>query len=155
MEQRKISYHRQFKVKGVTFPCSLDSSWNRQDILQLIIPKFEKLRLQEFEYKGEPAYYIVSSTHDLDIGTVPADVVPRIKKYENRDYELQLIELDSFYNERDERIYYAKVQFIVYSDAPVQNKQDISCNMTSSKINELKEKNSKASFFKRYFGLGK
>ena len=111
--KKTVSYHRIFNVSGVTFDCALGVG-ERQYVLRRCKMK-DKLYLKEFEYKGEPAYYIVREKENLDIGCVPADIVPIIEKYKDRNYEVIFNKLDLIEKE-DDYINYAKVQFIVYKD---------------------------------------
>lgn len=112
-DERIISYHKQFKVVGVTFPCKLDKKTNRQEVLEHC-SKNLTYYLSEYEYRNNPAYLVVCKEHGLDIGSAPASFVDTILKYKDRDTALKCIELDYFENEKEQIIYYAKMQFIVY-----------------------------------------
>lgn len=113
--KKVISYHRKFNAAGVTFPCKLDESISRQEILECCY-KGDTYYLQEYRYKSKPAFLIVCKKNGLDIGAVPADLVDKFLKYKDRNYELNCLEIGFFENERGKIIYYAKMQFIVYKD---------------------------------------
>ena len=115
---RKIRYHHKLRVKGVTYACKLDSGTKRQYVLQKTY-KGDKFHLQEFKYKGEPAFLIVSDKLNLDIGTVPATLVDRIKQYEDSEFETDIIleNIDWFEPEgKDDIVIYAEMLYVVYSD---------------------------------------
>ncbi len=114
-DNRTISYHKQFKVAGVTFPCKLDKKTNRQDVLERCSENMTYY-LSEYEYRNNPAYLVVCKEKGLDIGSAPAGFVDTILKYKDRDTALKCIELNWFENEDEQTIYYAKMQFIVYAE---------------------------------------
>lgn len=114
-EERATSYHRIFNVAGVTFPCKLDKSTSRQEILECC-REHDTYYLQEYLYESKPAFLIVCQKNSLDIGCVPADLVDRFLKYKDRDHELKCLKIDFFENEHRKTIFYAKMQFIVYKD---------------------------------------
>ena len=119
-DSRKISYHKIFKVAGVTFPCMLNSETNRQEILEDCSESFTYY-LQEYRYKGKLAYLVICKELGADIGTVPKEFVNTIvkyAKYEKRDTAIQCNKIDCFEPDNESNgktIYYAKMQFIVYA----------------------------------------
>ena len=113
---RTISYHKTFNVAGVTFKCKLNEDVKRQEILEYCKTK-DRIHLEQYEYKGEPAFLIVLDKNNLDIGTVPANIVPTILKYKDRDTSVEFTEVSYFQPEgKRKEINYAKVQFLVYKD---------------------------------------
>lgn len=112
----KISYHKMFNVAGVTYNCSLDKDMKRQEVLDYC-KKRDKLHLKYHEYKGSPAFLVVLDKNNLDIGSVPANLVQTILKYKERNTKIEFVEISSF-NPSDSKkeINYAKVRFIVYKD---------------------------------------
>lgn len=117
-DTRKITYHKIFNVAGVTFPCNLDASFNRQEVLEYCHSN-SKFSLKEYRYKDNPALMIVFSDQHLDIGSVPACLVDRFIKYLNYDYDLRIKEIDSFENEKGKEIYCCKMQLVVYKKEAV------------------------------------
>lgn len=83
---RKVSYHKTFSVAGVTFGCIHNEKYNnRQDVLSASRDE-DKLVLEEYTYKGSPAFLIINERLGADIGNVPAWAVDKVieirKKYD-------------------------------------------------------------------------
>lgn len=113
--ERTISYHKKFNVAGVTYKCKLDKDCTRQGVLDSCWTS-DKLHLQEFTYKGKPAFLIVRDKNNKDIGCVPQNLVDTIVKYRDRECEVVFDKIDCFTNDRGKDIIYATVQFKVYKD---------------------------------------
>ena len=84
--KRKVSYHKTFSVAGVTFDCIHNENYdNRQDVLNASRTE-DKLVLEEYTYKGSPAFLIINERLGADIGNVPAWAVDKVieirKKYD-------------------------------------------------------------------------
>lgn len=73
----KPSKHLTFHLAGVTFPCYKDGDFLRQDEISDISVD-DTIHLEEYQYKGEPAYLVVPDRTDMDIGVVPAHVAEMI-----------------------------------------------------------------------------
>lgn len=112
----KISYHKMFNVAGVTYNCKLDKNMKRQKLLEYCKKK-DKIHLKQYEYNGKPAFLIVLDKNNLDIGSVPANMVPTILKYKDRNTSIEFVEV-SYFKPEDSRkeINYAKVRFLVYKE---------------------------------------
>lgn len=118
-KQETISYHKQFNVAGVTYNCGLAPDCSRQEILSHCRLK-DKLYLKEYSYKGTTAYYIVLEKNNIDIGSVPSDIISTIKHYIVRGNRIgiKFIDISNFSPEgRKNPVIYAKVQFLVYKDS--------------------------------------
>lgn len=83
------------KVVGVTFNCDLNRYTNRQDIL-FELHDGDIVDIQEYEYKGAPAYYVVDPESGLDIGNLPASIAKMISKYDDPVFEAYITNRDSF-----------------------------------------------------------
>lgn len=73
----KPSKHLTFHLAGVTFPCYKDGDFLRQDEISDISVN-DTIHLEEYQYKGKPAYLVVPDKTDIDIGVVPAHVAEMI-----------------------------------------------------------------------------
>lgn len=96
-KDRKASYHRIVKVAGVTYGCIHPNGFcDRQDVIEK--SKYtDKLILEEYQYKGAPAFLIINERLGADIGNVPAWAVDKIKKKsELYDLEGEFINIDFF-----------------------------------------------------------
>lgn len=120
--ERKMRYHRIFNVAGVTYKCRLDKYYKRQYAIDKTKYK-DTFHLEEYKYKGEPAFLIVNDRLQLDIGTIPAFLVERVKKYEDSEFETAILleDIDEFdsYNDsgsKKRHIVYVKMLYAVYSD---------------------------------------
>ena len=83
------------KVAGVTFRCGLDRSESRQEILNGIYDG-DPVEIQEYEYKGSPAYYVIDPQTGLDFGNLPADVAMKISQIEDPIFEAYVTDRGSF-----------------------------------------------------------
>lgn len=117
----KITYHKTFNVAGVTFNCKLNNNFKRQDILAKC-KKTDRIHLQYFEYKNEPAYLIVLDKNNLDIGTVPAKLVPTIFRFKDSKTEIKFVEIGSFGSGNK---MYAQVLFLVHSEQTNTEKENV------------------------------
>jgi len=106
-----------FKVRGVTYPCLLDKTTNRQEVLKNCadVSDFTTFSyyLKEYKYNERPAYMIVCKEQGLDIGVVPSDFTETVLNYKNNKTKLECIVLDSFYKNEKET-YFAKMLFLAY-----------------------------------------
>lgn len=118
---RKVSWHLTFKVAGVTFDCAHgDNYYDRQEVLEESL-ETDKLTLEEYTFKGSPAFLIINDRLDADIGNVPAWAVERIKeKSYIYDFDCEFINIDLFdrndagdYGDPD-YVYYCKVRLNGY-----------------------------------------
>ena len=73
----KPSKHLTFHLAGVTFPCYKDGDFLRQDEISDISVN-DTIHLEEYQYKGKPAYLVVPDKTGIDIGVVPAHVAEMI-----------------------------------------------------------------------------
>lgn len=118
---RKVSWHLTFKVAGVTFDCTHGNNYcDRQEVLEESL-ETDKLTLEEYTYKGSPAFLIINDRLGADIGNVPAWAVERIKeKSDIYDFDCEFITIDFFdRNDADDYgypdyIYYCKVRLNGY-----------------------------------------
>lgn len=103
-ETRTVSYHRKFSLHGIRYESIKNPNYNRQEILTGL-RKNDAVHLEKYIYNGEPAYMVVVDKRELDIGVVPAQIVPRIEKYANNDYSLKILKkfwIDESKNDDDE-----------------------------------------------------
>lgn len=110
----QIIYSTVCKVAGVTYNCKKDSSVNRQDIISGL-QDGDFLLLEEYEYKGEPAYLVIDYSSDMDIGSLPAKITEKIN---NEFYgSTTIVEVDSvgsfLPDDSTEEIYYCKIKIDV------------------------------------------
>ena len=73
----KPSKHLTFHLAGVTYPCYKDRDIHRQDEISDISVD-DTIHLEEYKYKGNPAYLVVPDNTGMDIGVVPAHVAEMI-----------------------------------------------------------------------------
>lgn len=99
---RQILKHYTFKVVGVTFDCEFSDAYlDRQDVLQASKYK-DVLYLKEYEFNDEIAFVVMNRRLNADIGSVPKDMVERIKAlYDKYDVIGEFTVLDCF--DPDER----------------------------------------------------
>lgn len=83
------------KVVGVTFPTTQGGCDTRQEALEYMsMYRKNKLYVEYFEYKGEPAYRVVCERNYSDIGNLNAELAAEIyRKYKDctikiTDYEI-------------------------------------------------------------------
>lgn len=84
------------KVVGVSFKCVFPGLWNgmymRQDIIEDLFPT-DAITLKYFEYKGEPAFYVVNK-RGTDIGCLKKELSAKlVKKYPNCIYKVSIANL--------------------------------------------------------------
>ena len=115
IKEPDIIYSKVFKVAGVTFKCQKNKKENRQDILSSLT-EVSPIDLEEYEYKGKPAYLVVDCISDLDIGTVPEDIANEISNcFYGQDMDLEIRSIESFLPEEGiEEIYYCEVELKIY-----------------------------------------
>lgn len=71
------------KVVGVTFPTTQGGCVTRQEALADMRRK-DTLRIEYFEYNGEPAYRVILNRNHSDIGNLSADLADEIyRKYKD------------------------------------------------------------------------
>lgn len=96
-------------IVGTFANCRLDRTERRQDIIGYIKPKWE-LHLQQFEYEGEPAYY-VCHPNGLDVGCIPAQLAKTL--YDNYRYnEFKVTAIERIYDEHDNETF--KIRIDIY-----------------------------------------
>ena len=101
------------KVAGVTFKCDLDRNESRQEILEGVY-EGDYVELQEYEYKGSPAFYVIDTQTGLDIGNIPADVAQKISQFDNPIYEAYVTRRGSFEPDDDrDPVEYCEVRIYV------------------------------------------
>lgn len=122
----KIIKKYKFNVKGVTFECKLDKNKRRQEILTTC-KIGEELTVGKYLYKGEPAYLLVTNgSYKYDIGAVPADVAEEIgDKYAFKKRVAYIENIDTFVNEHDKTIIYAKVILYILDKSSSENDECI------------------------------
>ncbi|MCI8409803.1 MAG: TM2 domain-containing protein [Lachnospiraceae bacterium] len=84
------------KVVGVSFECDHGTFDDRQEAIEALSYRRKKnaLALQYFEYKGEPAFYVVMNSDNTDIGCLKANLSSELtRKYSDctfviSDYEI-------------------------------------------------------------------
>ncbi len=91
------------KVAGVTFK-NADGSSRQANLKDLEVSGVGNVQLVQFEYQGEPALRVV--VDGMEIGTVPADVVPEVLKIMPRIDNIMCI-VSTFDNDSGRRIYRA------------------------------------------------
>lgn len=91
------------KVAGVTFK-NADGSSRQANLKDLEVSGADNVQLVQFEYQGEPALRVV--VDGMEIGTVPADVVPEVLKIMPRIDNIMCI-VSTFDNDNGRRIYRA------------------------------------------------
>ena len=102
------SSNRSVKVVGVTFACNLDDTVDRQAILA-DMNDGDPVELQEYTYKGSPAFLVVDSASGLDIGNLPASVAEKLSGRSVSD--AYVAEIGEFENESGDLIRYAKIAY--------------------------------------------
>lgn len=124
-DERIIKKHK-FNVKGVTFECKLDKNKRRQEILTTC-KIGEELTVGKYLYKGEPAYLLVTNgSYKYDIGAVPADVAEEIgDNYAFKKRVAYIENIDTFVNEHDKTIIYAKVILYILDKSSPENDECI------------------------------
>ena len=113
-EEIQVIYSTVCNVSGVTYKCKKDRSLNRQDIISGL-QDGDFLLLEEYEYKGEPAYLVIDYSSDMDIGSLPAKITEKIN---NEFYgSTTIVEVDSvgsfLPDDSTEEIYYCKIKIDV------------------------------------------
>ena len=91
------------KVAGVTFK-NADGSSRQANLKDLEVSGADNVQLVQFEYQGEPALRVV--VDGMEIGNVPADVVPEVFKIMPRIDNIMCI-VSTFDNDSGRRIYRA------------------------------------------------
>ena len=91
------------KVAGVTFK-NADGSSRQANLKDLEVSGADNVQLVQFEYQGEPALRVV--VDGMEIGNVPADVVPEVLEIMPRIDNIMCI-VSTFDNDSGRRIYRA------------------------------------------------
>lgn len=91
------------KVAGVTFK-NADGSSRQANLKDLEVSGVNNVQLVQFEYQGEPALRVV--VDGMEIGNVPADVVPEVLEIMPRIDNIMCI-VSTFDNDSGRRIYRA------------------------------------------------
>lgn len=91
------------KVAGVTFK-NADGSSRQANLKDLEVSGVNNVQLVQFEYQGEPALRVV--VDGMEIGNVPADVVPEVLEIMPRIENIMCI-VSTFDNDSGRRIYRA------------------------------------------------
>lgn len=91
------------KVAGVTFK-NADGSSRQANLKDLEVSGVNNVQLVQFEYQGEPALRVV--VDGMEIGNVPADVVPEVLEIMPRIDNIMCI-VTTFDNDSGRRIYRA------------------------------------------------
>lgn len=86
-----MGYHKQFHLRGINYESRKDPSMSRQELIESTRSK-DKLMLEEYDYKGDPALMVVNTRFDLDIGVVPAEDVEKIRPHLSEPYSVLIIE---------------------------------------------------------------
>jgi TM2 domain-containing membrane protein YozV len=94
-------------IVGTFANCRLDRTEKRQDLIGYVKPKWE-LHLQQFEYEGEPAYY-VCHPNGLDLGCVPAEIAKTLYQ-EYRDCEFKVMAVKRIYDDHDNETFNIKIE---------------------------------------------
>lgn len=100
------------KVAGVTFKCDLDRDEKRQDVLEGVY-EGDYVEIQEYEYKGSPAFYVIDPQTGLDIGNLPSDVAQKISQFDNPIYEAYVTRRGSFEPDDRDPVEYCEVRVYV------------------------------------------
>lgn len=100
------------KVAGVTFKCQIDSDEKRQEVLEAM-SEGDHIEIRPYTYRGSKAYLVVDPEQDLDIGNLPGDVADEVSEFENPEFEGYIAELDSFCDDDDNEVWYAKIRLFV------------------------------------------
>lgn len=114
-----MGYHKQFNLRGINFNSQKDPTMTRQELLEGVGKK-SRLTLEQFEYEGTPALYVINQYNKLDIGVVPAEDVGKILPHINEPYEISIV--DRYYFD-DEKCG-LKLQFAVLDDVEEQPKPE-------------------------------
>jgi len=115
-----MKYHKMFHLHGIRYESRKDPRKKRQDLIGRIIPG-DKLDLERFEYKGEPALMVIEPKTGLDIGVVPAEEVEKFLPYLNDPFYVDVIECYYFDDDSDECG--LKLQFCVLTDSEWEDLQ--------------------------------
>ena len=100
------------KVAGVTFECDLVNK-NRQDILYEVY-EGSPVEIQEYEYKGDQAYYVIDPKTGADIGNLPAAVAEKIQQFEDPVFEAYITRCDVFEpRQNQDPIVYCEIRLFV------------------------------------------
>lgn len=115
-----------FNVAGVTYKCKLDDKEKRQEILDTCT-KGERLSVEKYLYKGKPAYLLVTEGwYKYDIGVVPAHIAEEISdNYAFKKRVAYIENIDTFVNEHDKTIIYAKVILYILDESSPENDECI------------------------------
>jgi hypothetical protein len=72
------------KVAGVTFECLYPNTYyDRQDVLKTA-SNGDKIRFQQYTYKGHPAIALIHESTNSDIGVVPTEMTEKFLEYINQ-----------------------------------------------------------------------
>lgn len=103
------SHTKVFKVAGVTFE-------NRQKYLKMLMDLKLKggrldIALSQYDFKGEPAIDIV--VNGLNIGNFHTEDKAFVLENQERVFGIKDLYINSFINENNKTVYYAKIKLIV------------------------------------------
>lgn len=108
-----------FKAAGVTFGCMFDDKFkDRQSVLKNTYDS-DLVLLEEYVFKGEPAFALINRRLETDFGNVPHDFVYQVKEMTQKYDCLGTIEkIDYFVPDDDETgtkiVYYCIVKLSWY-----------------------------------------
>lgn len=108
-------YQIEFNVAGVTFNCQKNRKEKRQDVIA-DMTEASPIELEEYEYRGKPAYLVIDSIADLDIGNVPKNIAAELyEKYDGYPVYADIVKIDTFMpDDGDEEIYFCTVRLTIY-----------------------------------------
>lgn len=114
--QKGVSHVESFKVAGVTFN-------DRQRNLKKILEQKQKgkainIGIEQYDYKGEPAISVTAN--GLDIGSLQKKDADYVLANRERIIGFTDLYIDSFKNEENKLIYYARVELLVKNKAAAE-----------------------------------
>lgn len=114
--QKGVSHVESFKVAGVTFN---DRQKNLKKILeQKQNGKAINIGIEQYDYKGEPAVSVTAN--GLDIGSLQKKDADYVLANRERIIGFTDLYIDSFKNEENKLIYYARVELLVKNKATAE-----------------------------------
>lgn len=127
--QKGYSHIKSFNVAGVTFD-------NRQKTLKKALEKklsgqIVNVTTEQYNYEGKPAFKILADGQE--IGNIRSEDKDYILKNKDRLLGITDLYINSFKNEKDEEIYYAKIDFLV------KNKNTTASSENSETVQPQKE----------------
>lgn len=82
-EAREILFDKEFLIVGEAYPCRKNKKYKRLDIIKKT-KLHSPVHIEKYTYNREPAYMVVNTKRDLDLGVLSAGAAAWLSDYYNK-----------------------------------------------------------------------